>query len=227
MKKPASRAKVLASAAVAAGLCLAGTAAITTPSQAATGIVRHAVPGRRPRARPGRPRPHGHQRYDALHLRRHRDRRSQGRHRARRRHGDDAADLARDRQHRRHLGGHVRLAGVRRRRQPDRGRGLHAVLRLHADRRHHAVGGHAGARRHSRGPAAREGLRGDRPEDRREDRRDHGSGVLRLPRAEDADRPGRARPPRPRARDRSSLPELPGDRRRARHRRRTARRRPT
>ena len=37
MKKPASRAKVLASAAVAAGLCLAGTAAITTPSQAATG----------------------------------------------------------------------------------------------------------------------------------------------------------------------------------------------
>jgi hypothetical protein len=37
MKRPTSRAKVLASAAVAAGLCLAGTAAITTPSQAASG----------------------------------------------------------------------------------------------------------------------------------------------------------------------------------------------
>ena len=47
-------------------------------------------------------------------------------------------------------------------------------------------------------PLARQGLLGDRPEDRREDRRDQGPGVLRLPRAEDADRPGRARPPRPR-----------------------------
>ena len=44
MKKPASRAKVLASAAVAAGLCLAGTAAITTPSQAATGSCDTAFP---------------------------------------------------------------------------------------------------------------------------------------------------------------------------------------
>jgi len=44
MKKPASRAKVLASAAVTAGLCLAGTAAITTPSQAATGSCDTAFP---------------------------------------------------------------------------------------------------------------------------------------------------------------------------------------
>jgi len=44
MKKPASRARVLASAAVTAGLCLAGTAAITTPSQAATGPCDTAFP---------------------------------------------------------------------------------------------------------------------------------------------------------------------------------------
>ncbi len=37
MKTPLSRAKVLASAAVTAGLCLTGTAALSTPSQAATG----------------------------------------------------------------------------------------------------------------------------------------------------------------------------------------------
>ena len=44
MKTPASRAKVLASAAVTAGLCLAGTAALSTPSQAATGSCDTAFP---------------------------------------------------------------------------------------------------------------------------------------------------------------------------------------
>jgi len=44
MKKPVSRAKVLASAAVTAGLCLTGTAALSTPSQAATGSCDTAFP---------------------------------------------------------------------------------------------------------------------------------------------------------------------------------------
>ena len=69
-----------------------------TPSQAATGIVRRGR-SRSPTSSP----------ISAVHgltvtsgttpstVRRHRDRRPQGRHRARRRHGDDAADLARDR----------------------------------------------------------------------------------------------------------------------------------
>ena len=44
MKTPVSRARVLASAAVTAGLCLTGTAALSTPSQAATGSCDTAFP---------------------------------------------------------------------------------------------------------------------------------------------------------------------------------------
>ncbi len=44
MKTPTSRAKALASAAVAAGLCLAGTTAVSSPSQAATGTCDTAAP---------------------------------------------------------------------------------------------------------------------------------------------------------------------------------------
>ena len=44
MKKPVSRGRILASAAVSAGLCLAGTAALSTPSQAATGSCDTAFP---------------------------------------------------------------------------------------------------------------------------------------------------------------------------------------
>jgi hypothetical protein len=44
MKKPVSRTKALASAAVTAGLCLTGTVALSTPSQAATGSCDTAFP---------------------------------------------------------------------------------------------------------------------------------------------------------------------------------------
>ena len=44
MKKPHSRARLAVSAAVAAGLCLTGTAALTTPTQAATGSCDTAFP---------------------------------------------------------------------------------------------------------------------------------------------------------------------------------------
>jgi hypothetical protein len=44
MKKPTSRARLVVSAAVTAGLCLTGTAALATPSQAATGTCDTAYP---------------------------------------------------------------------------------------------------------------------------------------------------------------------------------------
>ncbi len=157
----------------------------------------HADPG------PGGHRQHRRRRDGSRRLRCHGARCLRGRHRARRGHGDGGR---RPDDHRRparrgpwHLAGHVGIAGLHRRRRPDRRRRLRPGLGQLVGRRRHAVrpDGRLHGRRGLR-PRPGQGQREDRPGDRQGIRRDGRAGRPGLHRAERPSRRLRCsqRPPR-------------------------------